>query len=288
MVDDSHDWSAAMDVYKRFTRERQRKRSGGMVLYVRDCFDCIELNDCDDKVECLWVKMRGKANKTDILLGVCYRPPNQDEEVDEVFYKRLAEVSQSLALALVGVFNLLDICWKYDTAKRKQTRRLLECVEDNFLTQVVSEPTRGGASLDLLFTNREGLVGGMVVGGHLGLSSHEMRVFSVRGEVKRGASKTTTVDFWRADFGRFRTLVDRVSWERVLKGKGVQAGWTFFKEEALQAQEQAVPMCHKMNRRGRQPAWLNREILLGLRKKKVGLPPMEEGAGNSRGVQGSR
>jgi len=47
-------------------------------------------------------------------------------------------------------------------------------VEDNFLTQLVSEPTRGGASLDLLFTNREGLVGRVVVGGHLGLSGHEM------------------------------------------------------------------------------------------------------------------
>jgi len=47
-----------------------------VALCVRDCFDCIELNDCD-KVECLWVKMRGKANKADILLGVCYRPPTR-------------------------------------------------------------------------------------------------------------------------------------------------------------------------------------------------------------------
>ena len=47
----------------------------------------------------------------------------------------------------------------------------------------------------------------------------------------RGASKTTTMDFWRADFGLFRTLVERVPWDRVLKGKGVQKGWTFFKEE---------------------------------------------------------
>jgi len=62
-----------------------------VALYVRDCFDCTELNDCDDKVRRLSVKMRGKANKADILLGVCYRPPNQDEEADEVFYKRLAE-----------------------------------------------------------------------------------------------------------------------------------------------------------------------------------------------------
>jgi len=59
------------------------------------------------------------------------------------------------------------------------------------------------------------------------------------------------MDFQRADFGLFRMLVESVPWERVLKGKGVQAGWTFFKEEVLKAQEQAVPMCHKTNRCGR-------------------------------------
>jgi len=101
----------------------------------------------------------------DILLGVCYRPPNQDEEADEVFCKRLAEVSQLLPLVLVGDFNLLDVCWKYSTAERKQSRRFMECVEDNFLMSLVSEPIRGGALLDLLFTNREGLVGHVAVGG---------------------------------------------------------------------------------------------------------------------------
>ena len=35
----------------------------------------------------------------------------------------------------------------------------MECVEDNFLSQLVSEPTRGGAMSDLLFVNRDGLVG---------------------------------------------------------------------------------------------------------------------------------
>jgi len=74
--DDCHDWSAAMDGYKLFRRDRWGKRGGGVGLYVRDCFDCIELDNCDDQVECLWVNMTGKANKADILLGVCYRPSN--------------------------------------------------------------------------------------------------------------------------------------------------------------------------------------------------------------------
>jgi len=103
-----------MDGYKLFRRHRQGK--SGVALYFGDCLDCIELNDCNDKVECLWVKMKGKANKADILLGVCKttqlllgvckttQPLNQDEEVDEIFYKRLAEVSLPLALVLRGHF----------------------------------------------------------------------------------------------------------------------------------------------------------------------------------------
>jgi len=131
-----------MDSYKLFRRDRRGKRGCEVALYIRVCFECTELNDCDDTVKCLWVKMRGKNNKADILLGVCYRPPSQDEEEYEVFYKRLAEVSQSLALVLMESFNLLDICSKYKTAERKQSRRILECVEDNFLTQLVNEPSR--------------------------------------------------------------------------------------------------------------------------------------------------
>jgi len=132
---------------------------------------------------CLWVKMKGKANKADTVLGVCYRPPNQDEEVDKTFCKRLAEVSQLLVVVLVWDFNLPDVFWKYNTAERKQSRRFLECMEGNLLTQLVSEHTRGGASFDCLLT--EGLVGNLVVGGSLGLSDCEMIEFLILGEVRR-------------------------------------------------------------------------------------------------------
>jgi len=41
-------------------------------------------------------------------------------------------------------------------------------MEDNFLMQMIREPTRGASPLDLLLTNREGLVGGIEVGAVLG------------------------------------------------------------------------------------------------------------------------
>ncbi|KAK4832410.1 hypothetical protein QYF61_022545 [Mycteria americana] len=160
-----------------------------------------------------------------------------------------------------------DVCWKYNTAERKQSRRFLECVEDNLLTQLVSEPTREVALLDLLFANKDRLVGDVMVGSRLGHNNHEMIEFLIIGEVRRGISRTATLDFQRADFGLFRGLVDKVPWDTVLKGKEVLEDWTFFKKKILKAQEQAIPMCQKMSWQRRRPAWLNRELWLELRKK---------------------
>ncbi|PKU47176.1 rna-directed dna polymerase from mobile element jockey-like [Limosa lapponica baueri] len=128
-----------------------------MALYVRECYESLEIKYSDDRVENVWIRLR--ANKANIAVGVCYRPPNQSSEVDEAFCKQLGEISQSLTFVLVGDFNLPDMCWEYNTAERKQSRRFLEYVKDNFLTQLVSEPTREGALLDLLLVNREELVG---------------------------------------------------------------------------------------------------------------------------------
>ena len=220
------------------------------------------------------------------MVAVCYRPPSQDEETDRLFYKQLREASRSLALDLVGDFNLPDACWKYQSAERKEPRRFLERVADNFLPQPVSEPTREGAPLDLSFTNRGGLARHGMAGGRLGQSDHEIMIeFSILAEARRGVSRTATLDFRRADFGLLRRLVDRVPWEAALKGKGVQEGWTFVKEEDLKAQERAVPRCGKTSRRGRRPAWLNRELWLELGEKEESLRALEEGAGKSRGLQ---
>ncbi|RMC19379.1 hypothetical protein DUI87_03989 [Hirundo rustica rustica] len=89
--DDSHGWSTALNSYKLFRRDRQGRRGGGVALYIKQTFDTIGIETKEDGVECLWVRIKGKANKADILLGVCYPPPSQEEEVDNLFYKQLDE-----------------------------------------------------------------------------------------------------------------------------------------------------------------------------------------------------
>ena len=78
-----------LDGYNLFRRGGQGRRGSGVALYVRECFDCLELDDGDSRAECLWVRIRGRTNKADILVGVCYRPPSQDEGAGETFYKQM-------------------------------------------------------------------------------------------------------------------------------------------------------------------------------------------------------
>ncbi|RMC12280.1 hypothetical protein DUI87_09792 [Hirundo rustica rustica] len=101
--------------------------------------------------------------------------------------------------------------------------------------------------LDLLFANRDGLVGDVVVGGRLGQSDHEIIEFSIFGEVRRSTSKTLALHLWRADFGLFRKLIQSIPWEAALKNKGVQESWACLKTEILRAQEQTVPVCGKIS-----------------------------------------
>ena len=64
-----------MDGYKLFRRDRQGRKGSGVALYIKVCFDVEELGVGNDKVECLWVKSRGKACRGHILVRVCYRLP---------------------------------------------------------------------------------------------------------------------------------------------------------------------------------------------------------------------
>lgn len=63
-----------------------------------------------------------------------------------------------------------DGCCKFCTAERDQSSVFLNCVEDNFLTKLLSKPSREDG--DSLIMNRKGLVDDVMIRGHLGHSNH--------------------------------------------------------------------------------------------------------------------
>ena len=69
-------------------------------------------------------------------------------------------------------------------------------MEDDFLMQVVEEPTRWGVLLDLVLSNRNGLLRDVKVEGSLGCSDHEMVEFKILCERSKTKSRIVTLDFW--------------------------------------------------------------------------------------------
>lgn len=49
----------------------------------------------DEPAESLNVRISGQTNMDDVVMGVCYRPADQEEEIDVTFLRQLEEDSYS-------------------------------------------------------------------------------------------------------------------------------------------------------------------------------------------------
>ena len=75
----------------------------------------------------------------------------------ELLQKLIHEVS-SQHILLMGDFNYKGINWHTFQASEPADQQFLDCVEDSFLTQHVTEPTRENSVLDLVITDEPGMI----------------------------------------------------------------------------------------------------------------------------------
>jgi len=90
---------------------------------------------------------------------------------------------------------------------------------------MVEELTRKGVLLDLVFTNKEGLVTDVMMGGSLGCSSHEMVEFKILCGKSKVICRIANLDFRRAKFDFFKHLLGGIPWAQVLESKVAHESW---------------------------------------------------------------
>jgi len=66
-----------------------------------------------------------------------------------------------------------------------------------------------------------------------------------------GKSGVRTLNSGRVNFRLFKELLDEISWETVLRDKGVEESRLFFKDTILRAQEISIPQNKKVGKGGR-------------------------------------
>ncbi|KAK4829693.1 hypothetical protein QYF61_006068 [Mycteria americana] len=88
----------------------------------------------DEPIESLWVRIKRQTNLGNVVVGVCYRTPYQ-EEVDDNWKKH------HICRLMVDLTHPY-ICWTGDAAGHKQSRGFLECIDGDLLMQVIKKPER--------------------------------------------------------------------------------------------------------------------------------------------------
>lgn len=65
---------------------RTKRHGGGAVLCIKEILECMELHlrEDDELLKSFWISIKVQTNEG-ATVTICYKPPDQEEEVDEPF-----------------------------------------------------------------------------------------------------------------------------------------------------------------------------------------------------------
>ena len=167
---------------------------------------------------------------------------------------------------IVGDFNFSDIDWKNSTFTSKSAE-FFECVQDNFLTQHIDFPThRSGTTPDLVLSSNEELVTSVEDCGNIGASDHAMIMTCLDLAVDRKRQNKETLNWKKANYDLIESKIINIDWKKEFLTKDANSSWKFFTDTINEAVNEAVPKFTPKT--SKKPAWMSREILQEIRKKR--------------------
>ena len=167
---------------------------------------------------------------------------------------------------ILGDFNLPHIDWATLSGTESESHRMIEFLEENFLSQMVSEPTRQNNILDLVITTQDNLVSNVKVGEHLSSCDHKLVRIDIRTQTSVTENKVKVPNFKRANFVALRQKLTEI---QLSDDGNVEEVWLSFKNHLLNQQNTFVPLCEKRSHIKKSPPWFNSEIKHSLKERKL-------------------
>ena len=186
---DSDDECAPKNLYEVFRKDRVNKKGGGVFLAVSRTLCMQEVQELDADCEIIWCKVR-LANLKTLFVASYYRPHEDDEHSLNELHRSLSKLTEKDHLALiVGDFNLPGWNGKNNTINLGRCNyprlhhKFADILTEQGYEQMVEEPTRHAATLDLVLTNNPTRVSGVEV--VPGISDHDAVVISLNTAIFR-------------------------------------------------------------------------------------------------------
>ncbi len=123
--------------YESFYKNRLQKKGGGVICK----YPAVQITKQDfEKYDTVYVELEtSKHNK--ITIGTVYSPPKQQGADDAALYEEIHTITQNKQSVIIREFNCSNVDWTTMHGDR-EGNRLLEMLEDTFLTQIITQPTR--------------------------------------------------------------------------------------------------------------------------------------------------
>ena len=189
----------------------------GMILYIDSNlkYTPITVNGAYQEYICIEIQLKGNDR---FLVASVYRSPsceNINNENLNNFLKLLNSMDYS-HLLIFGDMNFPNIDWVNITTDRGPgdiKYEFLETIRDCFLHQNITEPTRGRgdakpSTIDLLFSNEEGMVTDVNIEPPLGKSDHSVINFKFNGYLANSNCDKTRYKYDKADYVNMKKYLD--------------------------------------------------------------------------------
>ena len=255
--------------YSIFHKDRIGRQGGGVLIYIKSCYSVLQ----DDKIiegkgiEALCLELNRRKGKK-FRIGLVYRPPDQTRELDNELNCFVKDIVSDSDCVILGDFNFPEIRWD-DGIGMGGNAEFLDTIEDNFLTQLVEDPTRGNNILDLVFVSDRNLIDNLAVGENIGESDHNIIRFDLITNSKKKENSTLMPNFNLANFDQIRSKLRLVNWEHEFVDADTNEKWVRLRDHLKHLTTEHVPKKKIRSVNKSQPKWYNGEIGSKITEKKL-------------------
>ena len=192
--------------YSLFHKDRTNGREGGGVLMLcKESLQVIEIHCHANNHDIVSVELIGN-NRKKVQLTLVYRPGKITAEQDIELYEKLNTLITAQYSIVIGDLNLPHINFGTREASAPGLR-FLDFMDNKFMSQMITEPTRGNNILDLLLCTHESMVDEIEIGETLGTSDHNCIRFNIKLDCDSPQNKFMIPNFRLANFDSMRDVL---------------------------------------------------------------------------------
>lgn len=240
-------------------RKLNGRHGGGVLIATRDHIKSVLYHTPKNEPGFIFVDLLFSYNRK-ITLGVFCRPPSNDRKPLEDLQAVLQELSLN-ELILLSDFNLPETDWLNNRVLRQSDiyTLMMDFVQDNFLTQLVNEPTRESNILNLVLTTSPDLVNDLVVGESF--SDHNSISFLLSGiPYLQRKSQKLLYCYGKVDWHHLRSLLSYIPWHCSFLDSDINHNWACWRDLLFTAVDECIPK--RKNRRRFKTPWITKELIV--------------------------